>query len=1029
VAFRGIFVGVDRYSSPDLPWLSCASRDAVALDALFRDTLGDGALLLVDEAATTENIRSALFDLETCDPDDVVVVYFSGHGAPSHHLIGHDTDPDHLDQTGFALEELTERFTSIPARRLLCILDCCFSGGMGAKVLMPDIRARGDLGTAEEALAKMSGQGRVVLTASSATQEAWENGRLGHGFLTYHLIDALVGAGGADKGSSLRLLGVLDQVTRAVVQAAEEIGREQHPTIRGTLEGDVVWPIFRRGAHYAAAFPNWAVAKATPDIHSLEPLGFPPALVDAWSGSISTLNDLQLAAINDHGVLAGRNLLVSAPTSSGKTMVGELAALKAAVERRRSIFLLPMRALVNDKFAAFTRTYAPFGIRTIRATGEIEDDIPDLLAGQFDICLMTNEKFAALALARPHLLDMVSLVVVDEAQLIADPGRGVALEFLLTMLKVRTAGTMPQVVLLSAVIGEAHGLDRWLDASLLVRTDRPVPLEEGVLRPNGDFRYLDNAKVERLEPTFIRPQFGRGSGQDWIIPLVKRLTDDGQQVIVFRATRSEARSVARYLAESLGLPAAQDAIDRLPSGDPSIASTDLRRSLARGVAFHISDLDRDERAVVEEEFRRNDSGLRVIVATTTLAMGVNTPASAVVIAGLQHPGQPGTPYSVAEYKNMVGRAGRLGLAEKGQSFLIATTAMDEHAGWTRYVTGTPEDITSRFPIEEGDPASVITRVLASAEGPTAIGLTAPEVIAFLTQSYAAFLRAQEDPAWSLNQARFDRALADLATNELVKADADGRYRLTDLGRLAGRSGTEVRSVLRLVGALKRVNPGAINEATLVTATQVTVELDEMRLPLNGKSKNKEPNAWPHELAQQGVPGSIVQALRMDAYDLRVATMRAKRAAACLLWMSDTPIERIERVLIQFGGGFDAAGPMRSVVSRTLDLLPTTIAVAEVLYPGLPAAERQSDLMTRLELGLPAALAPIGRLAGGSLGRPAYLSLARAGLAGLDDLAGAEDDTILAAVGGDARVVRAIRAALLKRGQEAVPLEIPLYDAS
>ncbi len=1029
MAFRGIFVGVDRYASPDIGWLSCARRDAVALDALFRDTLGEGGQLLVDEVATTKNIQGALTDLESCDPDDVVVLFFSGHGAPSHHLISHDTDPDYLDQTAVALDELTERFTAIPARRLLCILDCCFSGGMGAKVLMPEVRTRGGIDSTEESLAKMSGQGRVVLTASSASQEAWENGRLGHGFLTYHLIDALLGAGGADQGSTLRLLRVLDHVTQAVVRAADEIGRQQHPTIRGTLEGDVVWPIFRRGAHYAAAFPNWAAIKALPDIRSLENLGFPPELVDAWAGPIPTLNDLQLAAINDHGVLAGRNLLVSAPTSSGKTMVGELAALKAAVERKRSIFLLPMRALVNDKFAAFTRTYEPFGIRTIRATGEIEDDIPDLLEGRFDICLMTNEKFAALALARPHLLDMISLVVVDEAQLIADPGRGVALEFLLTMLKVRTAGRMPQVVLLSAVIGDAHGLDQWLDASLLVRTDRPVPLEEGVVLANGDFRYLDNARVERVESAFIQRKYIKGSGQDWIIPLVKRLADDGQQVIVFRATRGEARSVAAYLASSLGLAAAQNAIDRLPAGDPSIASTELRRVLSRGVAFHISDLDRDERAVVEEEFRRNDSGLRVIVATTTLAMGVNTPASAVVIAGLMHPGQPSTPYSVAEYKNMVGRAGRLGLAEKGQSFLIAVSGMEEHLAWTEYITGTPEDITSRFPIEEGDPASVITRVLASSESPSTIGMTAAEVMGFLTESYAAFLREQADPAWSLDRARFDRALNDLATNELVKADADGRYRLTDLGRIAGRSGTEVRSVLRLVGALRRVSPEAINEATLVTATQVTVELDEMWLPLNRKSKDKEPNTWPYQLSRQGVPTPMIQALRMDAYDLSEPTMRAKRAAACLLWMSDTPIERIERVLIQFGGGFDAAGPLRSVVSRTLDLLPTAIAVAEILYPGLAATQRQSDLLTRLELGLPAPLAPLGRLAGGSLGRPAYLALARAGLASLDALADAGDDRILEAAGGDARVVRAVRAALLKRGQESVPLEIPLYDAT
>jgi hypothetical protein len=86
-------------------------------------------------------------------------------------------------------------------------------------------------------------------------------------------------------------------------------------------------------------------------------------------------------------------------------------------------------------------------------------------------------------------------------------------------------------------------------------------------------------------------------------------------------------------------------------------------------------------------------------------------------------------------------------------------------------------------------------------------------------------------------------------------------------------------------------------------------------------------------------------------------------------------------------------------------------------------------MTRLELGRPAALAPLGRLAGGTLGRPAYLALARAGLAGLDQLADAEDDKILEAAAGDTRILRAVRAALLKRGQESVPLEIPLFDAS
>src|SRR5262249_33950395 len=143
-----------------------------------------------------------------------------------------------------------------------------------------------------------------------------------------------------------------------------------------------------------------------------------------------------------------------------------------------------------------------------------------------------------------------------------------------------------------------------------------------------------------------------------------------------------------------GLPPATEALSQMPDGDPSQASAALRSALRRGVAFHNSDLDREERRIIEEEFRRRGSGLRVIAATTTLAMGVNTPASSVVIAGLNHPGDE--PYSVAEYKNLVGRAGRLGFAEKGASYLLALDPRAEHDVWSRYVTATPEDLVSRF---------------------------------------------------------------------------------------------------------------------------------------------------------------------------------------------------------------------------------------------------------------------------------------------------------------------------------------------
>ena len=145
------------------------------------------------------------------------------------------------------------------------------------------------------------------------------------------------------------------------------------------------------------------------------------------------MNELQQDAINEFGLLDGDHLVVSAPTSSGKTLVGELAALKGVLERKRALFLLPMKALVNDKYAEFTSKYEAFGLRTIRATGDINDDVPALMRGQYDVCLMTYEKCAALVLAQPHILNDVGTVVVDEVQMIIDQTRGANLEFLLTL--------------------------------------------------------------------------------------------------------------------------------------------------------------------------------------------------------------------------------------------------------------------------------------------------------------------------------------------------------------------------------------------------------------------------------------------------------------------------------------------------------------------------------------------------------------------------------------------------------------------
>ncbi len=84
MTLHGIFIGIDRYASPAINWLSCAKRDATALHALFADNLPGDLKLLTDKDATSSTIEEELKSLSQCDPDDIVVFTFSGSGTETH---------------------------------------------------------------------------------------------------------------------------------------------------------------------------------------------------------------------------------------------------------------------------------------------------------------------------------------------------------------------------------------------------------------------------------------------------------------------------------------------------------------------------------------------------------------------------------------------------------------------------------------------------------------------------------------------------------------------------------------------------------------------------------------------------------------------------------------------------------------------------------------------------------------------------------------------------------------------------------
>jgi helicase len=370
----------------------------------------------------------------------------------------------------------------------------------------------------------------------------------------------------------------------------------QTPAFLGSVQGGLVFPALKRGDNYHAAFPAVPTRQLSGSFAELSGVGLPQEIVDQWATHFPAgLNQLQLRAVNEFGVLNGKSLLVVAPTTSGKTLVGELAAIRAVTAGKKAVFLLPYRALVNEKYEDFSARYSPIGLRVARCSGDASDGVASVLSGRYDLGFFTYEMFLNMALSSPRLLNQLGLVVLDEGRFITDPGRGITVELIFAMLlRARQRSIEPQLVVLSAVLGNLNNFDRWLDLPLLVSRDRPVPLIEGVLDRRGTFQFVDvdgTTKTETLVPPYqIVQRRDKPSSQDVIVPLAKQLVGKGEKIIVFRNQRGKCQGCALYLSKELGLPPAADVIATLPTQDLSAAARRRAGRIPGGAA------DRRERA-------------------------------------------------------------------------------------------------------------------------------------------------------------------------------------------------------------------------------------------------------------------------------------------------------------------------------------------------------------------------------------------------------------------------------------------------
>lgn len=199
-----------------------------------------------------------------------------------------------------------------------------------------------------------------------------------------------------------------------------------------------------------------------------------------------TLTPIQEKSVRA-GLLEQKSLLICAPTASGKTLVATMAICKA-LELGKAIYLVPLKALASEKFKEYQNLLQNTQYKVIMSTSDVDSDSGYL--AKYDLLILTTEKLDALLRHRVSWINQVQLIVIDEIHLLNDVSRGPTLEIILTLLQ---NIAHPQLIGLSATIGNPKELADWLQAELVHDSWRPVELKQGIHR-EGETRFYSGSE-------------------------------------------------------------------------------------------------------------------------------------------------------------------------------------------------------------------------------------------------------------------------------------------------------------------------------------------------------------------------------------------------------------------------------------------------------------------------------------------------------------------------------------------------------
>ncbi|XP_031727746.1 DNA polymerase theta isoform X1 [Anarrhichthys ocellatus] len=531
-------------------------------------------------------------------------------------------------------------------------------------------------------------------------------------------------------------------------------------------------------------------------------------------------------------VLQGGNLVYSAPTSAGKTLVSELLMLKRVLEtKRKALYILPFVSVAKEKMHYLQSVFQEAGVRVEGYMGSTS------AAGGFtvlDVAVCTIEKANSLInkLIEEDNMGLLGMVVVDELHMVGDSGRGYLLELLLTKIryiaqKQNATGSLfegVQIIGMSATLPNLALLAGWLGAELYQTDYRPVPLHEH-LKVGCNIYNKSLAVVRRFAPAL----HVKGD-DDHIVSLCYETVSEGRSVLLFCPSKNWCEKLADSIAREFynlrhtdrqgeaepklvcldreGLVDVVAQLRRTPAGLDPI----LQRTVPWGVAFHHAGLTFDERDVLEGAFRQGM--VRVLAATSTLSSGVNLPARRVIVRTPIFNGHLLDPLT---YKQMAGRAGRKGVDTIGESVLVCKEA-ERQKGIT-LLKGVLQPISSCLVRREGEgvTTSMLRAILEIIVG--GVASTPQDVRSYaLCSLLAASMKCDGKKSnEENNKGAIEACVEWLMENEFISIQMDGqeeRYRPTQLGAATLSSSLSPPEALGIFADLQRAMKGFVLENDL-----------------------------------------------------------------------------------------------------------------------------------------------------------------------------------------------------------------------